>query len=361
MLLQTDIGKPRIDIELCGTDANIPPINKVHIMDEDSFEEFILEWLYATKNNQYNKMQRIGGAGDKGRDVIAYYPDNSVDYYQCKHYNKPIGPNDFYVELGKLCYYTFCGEIKIPSNYYIVASNDIGHSLHDMLDNHELLKSNLIQNWEKKCKTKITSKQEIILEGELLEYVKKFDFSIIDTYPIAKIVNEHLDTVYGKIRFGGRNIDKPELLDVYDEIKEDEEEMEYIKALLEAYSEELNIKIDSVEMLKEYESFFNHMKRQRKDYFSAEAIRRFVRDTLTNAKHYDILKEEIYDGIIDVHEQDFENGYKRLLEDLKQAVRINTSRSLLDSKLNCIGSSERKGVCHMLVEDGKLRWVKKNE
>lgn len=36
---------------------------------------------------------------------------------------------------------------------------------------------------------------------------------------------------------------------------------------------------------------------------------------------------------------------------------IKTSKSMLDSKLHCIGNSERKGVCHMLVNDNKLRWV----
>ena len=48
---------------------------------------------------------------------------------------------------------------------------------------------------------------------------------------------------------------------------------------------------------------------------------------------------------------------KRLVEDLKQAAVTNTSKSMLDSKLHCIGNSERKGVCHMLVNDNKLRWV----
>ena len=74
-----------------------------------------------------------------------------------------------------------------------------------------------------------------------------------------------------------------------------------------------------------------------------------------------MLKTEIYDGIIDVHEKDYENGYKRLVSDLAQAVQVNTSKSLLDSKLNCVGNSVRKGVCHMLVNDGKIRWVETDE
>lgn len=80
MLSFSPIEKPKIDIELYGTDINIAPIDKVHIMDEDSFEHFTLEWLYGCKKDKYSSIMRIGGAGDKGRDVIAYRKDGGVDY-----------------------------------------------------------------------------------------------------------------------------------------------------------------------------------------------------------------------------------------------------------------------------------------
>ena len=41
MLSFVQLDKPHIDIELYGTDTNIAPIDKVHIMDEDSFEQFM--------------------------------------------------------------------------------------------------------------------------------------------------------------------------------------------------------------------------------------------------------------------------------------------------------------------------------
>lgn len=82
MLSFTELSKPRIDIELYGTDTNILPIDKVHIMDEDSFEQFTLEWLYGFKKSRYFSIKRIGGAGDKERDFVGYYSDGTVDYYQ---------------------------------------------------------------------------------------------------------------------------------------------------------------------------------------------------------------------------------------------------------------------------------------
>ena len=72
MLDTSAIEKPKIDIELCGTDTNISPINKIKIMEENEFEQFTLEWIYGCKSSLYASVFRIGGAGDKGRDVIGY-------------------------------------------------------------------------------------------------------------------------------------------------------------------------------------------------------------------------------------------------------------------------------------------------
>ncbi len=357
MLSFAELDKPKIDIELYGTDVNITPIEKVHIMDEDSFEQFTLEWLYGCKKAKYSSMRKIGGAGDKGRDVIAYYSDNSVDYYQCKHYRSALSPSNYYLELGKLCYYTYRKEIAIPKAYYIIASNDVGSSLQDLIDNPSGLLSSLLSNWDTYCKTKITKTTEVELDKPLLEHMDSLDFSIIKTYPMAQVVDEYLDTIYGNIRFGGRKINMPTPIAPSNLIEP--EEMAYISALLEAYSDELKIRIDTTKSIEAHDRYFKHLNRQRKDYYSAETIRRFVRDILTDSQQFNVLKDEIYNGIIDIHEQDYDSGYKRLIADLQQASLTNTSKCLLDSKLHCIGNSERKGVCHMLVNDNRLEWVDK--
>ena len=359
MLITSPIKKPKINIELCGTDTNIPPISKVKIMEENEFEQFTLEWIYACKSSLYTSVVRIGGAGDKGRDVIGYYTDDTVDYYQCKHYKAPLAPSNYYLEFGKLCYYTYKKEIKAPRNYYIVASNDVGHTLMELIEKPTQIAEEIIKNWDSYCKNGITKTETINLDDALIAYIKAFDFSIVSTYPIAKIIDEHIHTVYGRIRFGGESVDIEEVTAPDDYFEKNE--MKYITALLEAYSDATGVQIDTVEALKTYSKFFAHFGRQRKDYYSAETIRRFVRDTLTDGKQFDVLKTEIYDGIIDVHEKDYENGYKRLVADLAQAVQVNTSKSLLDSKLNCVGNSVRKGVCHMLVNDDKIRWVETDE
>lgn len=192
------------------------------------------------------------------------------------------------------------------------------------------------------------------MDKSFSDYINSFNFAIVKTYPMAQVIDEYLDTIYGNIRFGGRRLNMPASLIPTDTIEP--EEMTYISALLEAYSDEIGIQIDTTESLKAYSFYFEHFNRQRKDYYSAETIRRFVRDTLTDSQQFDVLKEEIYNGIIDIHEQYYDSGYKRLVADLKQASTINTSKCILDSKLHCIGVGERKGACHMLVNDNRLKW-----
>ena len=276
MLSFAELNKPRIDIELYGTDTNIAPIDKVHIMDEDSFEQFTLEWLYGCKRTKYSSIRRIGGAGDKGRDVVAYYSDGSVDFYQCKHHNTALSPSNYYLELGKLCYYTYKKEIPTPKEYYIMASNDVGSSLQDLLDNPSELLSSLIENWDTYCKAKITKTAKISLDKSFSNYINSIDFTMVKSYPMEQVIDEYLDTIYGNIRFGGRKITMLSSITPTDVI--DSDEMPYISALLEAYSDELDIQIDTIESLKAYSTYFKNLNRQRKDYYSAETIRRFVRD-----------------------------------------------------------------------------------
>lgn len=359
MLEFSDFPYPRIDLSMYNGKSSIMPIDQVHVMDEDSFEQFITEWLYGCKKEQYEVIQRIGGAGDKGRDVIAKNKDSSIDIYQCKHYTSPLAPSQFYIELGKLCYYTYKKEIPIPRCYYIIASHDIGPSLENLINNSKSVGKKLIENWNKSCQNKISRVMPIPLDSNLKDYINSFDFSILTSYPIAKIIDEYLDTPYGVLRFGGRSFKRPDPIPPPERIECNE--MIYISALLDAYSEQLRIPIKNIEDLKSYSECYKSFVRHRKDYYSAETIRRFVRDTFTTSDEFSCLEEEIYNGIIDIYEDDYESGIKRLRAVLSQAVKINTEKSLLDRKLNCIGNSERKGVCHMLTDKKSLRWVHPNE
>ena len=70
----------------------ITPLKRVYLFSAEEYEEFIEEWL-DTKKDKYIRTEKNAGAGDMGRDIIAYIEDSKInpekykwDCYQCKHY-----------------------------------------------------------------------------------------------------------------------------------------------------------------------------------------------------------------------------------------------------------------------------------
>lgn len=345
---------PKIDLRNYYP-RGIPAIDQVRVMEDSAFEDFIAEWIYVAKGHLYSKIECIGGAGDKGRDIIGTLCNGDVDFYQCKHYKSALTPSMFIVEVGKLCYYTYQKELPMPRNYYAIASNDIGPSLKDMFDNPDNLRAELINSWNTRCKDKL-SHTSIPLDRTLLNYINHFDFSIIEHYPIQKVIDEHLPSKYGSLRFGTPSVDRPAPLKPPLEIELSEQK--YIAELFKVYSEEVGKSITSLEELKKFAKWFSHLDRQRKSYFSAEAIHRALRDGFTDDNEFKVFETEVYDGVIDIYDTTYVSGLERLRAVLSQASNIAIQKSLLANRLHWIGPNEKKGACHMLINEQQLEgWV----
>jgi hypothetical protein len=71
-------------------------------------------------------------------------------------------------------------------------------------------------------------------------------------------------------------------------------------------------------------------------------------------EHWQIVNQPLHDGHYGINN----HGYARLTEVLKQVALIDVSKSLLCQIKNLIGISEKRGVCHILVSDGRIKsWV----
>ena len=140
-------------------------------------------------------------------------------------------------------------------------------------------------------------------------------------------------------------------------------EMVYVTELLAAYADAAGIAELPKESLSQHPRYKNDFERRRKDYYAAETIRRGSRDIFreTDPAQFDILKCETYDGVIDEHSQNFPHGYARLNSVMTQAALLSIEKCLLSRLPNWIGNSEKKGVCHILVNDGRLKWVTSDE
>ena len=135
---------------------NIVPLERLRAMDEDTYEEVVAVWAYCcVKSEGYQAVNRVGGAGDKGRDVIAYIDkDNDIfDLYQCKHYKNSISYSTIRGEIRKLLTYTLRGDYSVPKNYYIVSPLGVSQSFFDLLrDGASELKRLLKKDWNEHIK-----------------------------------------------------------------------------------------------------------------------------------------------------------------------------------------------------------------
>lgn len=165
----------------------------------------------------------------------------------------------------------------------------------------------------------------------------------------------------GKLYINGEVLDLPPTLNAPDTIQGDEQP--YVSALFEAYSEVLDREIKPSEtesLTKRYKRDFDQ---QRKAYYSIESIVRGFRDVYDESdKQVQILKEEAYEGIYEVYMGDYENGCERLRQVLIKITSTTLDKSTLAHIKNLIGNLEKKGLCHLLVNDNVIHsWVNIDE
>jgi hypothetical protein len=345
-----------ITAQQVSTGMLIDPINIIKIMSASEWETLTGEWLDIKED--YIRIENPGGAGDMGRDIIAYIeepkinPENYAwDCYQCKHYSKSLMPSDIWQEFGKIIYYTFKKKYPIPKRYYFVAPLGIGTSLSDLLDNPKQLKISLKDNWEKYCKEKISEKESIPLAGNLLQYFDTFDFSIFDKIPPKQIVQEHKKHPNHSLRFGGglpprnRTTEIPPL--------ETEIHLRYINQLKSAYNSDADEEIKEISKI-ELSKYKSHFQRARKSFYRAEELRAFTRDNLP-FHVYEDFQNDILESIINLVEDELHtNAFIKLKEVENQASNTAIESNPVREVCQTI---DKKGVCHQLVNDNKISWV----
>lgn len=335
----------------------VKPIAQILLYSPEEWEEFIEEWL-DIKKTEYVETERFGGAGDKGRDVVAYInktkPNYQWDCYQCKHYNKAISPTNVYVEFGKIIYYTFLEDYPVPNKYYFVAPKGTGASLTDLLNNPEKLKQALKDNWNQYCKTNITTVEEVELVDDFLTYYDEFDFSIFDKIQPKAIIEEiqQKDNAKYLKRFSGLLPHREEIEKPPSDIQE--YEIIYTKQLIGAYNtDKAENDFKSTDDISSVTPYKQHFDRARESFHTAEQLRNFSRDSL-GEKAFNDLQKEIYDGIVDTVEDTEANRFKVVKQSESKATSLAIESNPLKNRCEVI---DKKGICHQLVNDKKLKWV----
>lgn len=336
----------------------VPPRQHIFLYSAAEWESFLEEWAQFQKKKYY-KVVNLGGANDFGIDVAGFCTDKGFngawDNYQCKYYKgDALTPGTAIPEIAKVLWHAFSGDITLPQKYYFFAPKDCGPSLKKLFLDSIKLKTKLFQEWDNWCAESITTTKIITLDGRFLEFVDKVDFSIFEYKPILEVIEEHRATPYFYQRFGGGLPDRPSPQSP--PVEHLKTESRYISQLFEAYSDREQRKIDP-QNLGEYNTLGKHLDRQREAFFHAESLKAFARDTVPPGT-FSSLQEEVCSGVIDICEEEHENGFERLKAVARAAdtISLNTNGLIQVTKLQ-----DRRGICHQLANVDRLIWVPKDE
>ncbi len=356
-----DIPAPKTIHRISNTDLlvgkPVPPIKRLQLIDEDTYEEIISHWVKDYLKNNYETVLQLGGPGDKGRDICGYhdFKNDKFDLFQCKHYAKQLTFSDIRLEIAKLVFYTFYKHYSIPQKYYFVSPQGISASLLDLIKDEKKLKSNLIKEWESKIKGNITKKEDDSLTPELKKYLTYFDFSIIHTLEPVDFINQFQTISIYPYYFGG-GLNKSRNLNIVVGESIEAREINYVNQLFQAYQDYSKEKVESVNDFKENNELKSHFDRSRNCFYFAETLAQFSRDNIASeVDAFEELKDDVYEQVVDVFNQDYTDGYKRLLATTNSAKSGTFHSNALFPELK---PQDKTGICHHLANEHKLKWVK---
>jgi hypothetical protein len=351
---QPSAPPPGLAADVVASGLPVHPEDRVRLFSSDHWERFVQEWVDSLRD-EYELVERCGGAGDMGRDVIAIVKDGkgAWDNYQCKHYQKALTPGDVWIELGKLAYYTLKGDYSYPRSYFFVAPQGVGPTLSNLLKKPHALRDGLLANWDKACRTEITKTEVVECDAAMKAHIESLDFSIFKTKPLLRIIEEHAKTRWYVARFGGGLPPRPEPLPP-PSVPADNEAI-FVGELRRAYADHLKQDVKDLDAgLVSREDLREHFHDARVEFYSAEGLRTFSRDTLP-AGEFEKLQDEVHSGIKDDVRGDHADGYRRIVAVVRTARSLQLTSNPLTTRIH---TRDRGGICHQLANDGKVRWVK---
>lgn len=196
--------------------------------------------------------------------------------------------------------------------------------------------------------------------AELLESII---LDIINSTPIPKTTQETvidlklIDDIQEKIKSLPRptNVPVPKVATSDEQI--------YIDELLLAYGDAQKMTVFTVDDLPSFPDYAEDLDDRRIDFYAAETIRRGVLELRSSSltDQFEVLKKETLDGVKDTAKRTHPSGYDHMLAVMEQAILVPVTNYILSASPYWISATIKKGVCHHLVNDGKLVWVRRRK
>ena len=157
-----------------------------------------------------------------------------------------------------------------------------------------------------------------------------------------------------------RRMPRPDMQEPPEELAEHEQA--YIEALYAAYGDAAKVDVFDHSSLASYPEYDEDLKERRIDYFAAESIRCSIIELQGSdlQDQFSVLKSEMYAGVRNTAMRRYDDGFERMLSVMDQATVTPVDQYVLSRSPYWINNRIKQGVCHFLVTDGRLRWVKRN-
>lgn len=142
------------------------------------------------------------------------------------------------------------------------------------------------------------------------------------------------------------------------------DDLPYIDALCEVYAEKLGSIITPQNMDALPPSMKKEMASHRQAFYGAEFIHHSVREVFPDGEQqFQNLKDDAYQGIEMTYLDDsYATGYDRLRAVLEKITSTTLTGSNLINIIGMITNLEKKGICHILVNDDVIKsWVNIDE
>ena len=234
----------------------------------------------------------------------------------------------------------------------VETSNEEIHSLvaesHPTSSAHEELSKKILESGKAMAEA-----WETVVENLLHQPQNK------EELPLTPVTPTRYDTKSRIIYLGTDEIALPVQLVPQSEFES--QELPYINALCEVYAEKISKAVTPDSIPSQYQ---RHFKEQRKAYYSALSVQRSVREVFADGEQqFDALKDDAFDGIEPTYYDDSHStGYDRLRAVLEKITNTTLSKSALVNIIGLVNNLEKKGICHMLVNDERIRsWVSIDE
>lgn len=140
-----------------------------------------------------------------------------------------------------------------------------------------------------------------------------------------------------------------------------DQELNYVREILDAISERTGVSLSVPADLKgnpALKKFSDLFDRSRREYYAAEGIRESLKDTglLDERDEFEVLKNEAHDAVVDMFiDYTYSDSLDCMIKVLNHITHVEL-RSLIATIPGWVQVSEKKGLCHILVNEKEMTW-----